>query len=239
MKRCCRIPNPFLKRPNRSLTAVDVPEEYMVPSIHLCTGTPVPVGTRGTNNPQWASGVTGPSCGDNAPDIHFDTTGLGVDTHAQSIQSGRAGVCDSLAEKCKTDPVSCIRGLVSVLTVGGVNSCSQPGPPIGGDPTSHTLSEKAGAGAGNNTDTGNWPDSAKLSKIFWLLLSHPGPRFGYPSAGFPASTRGTGPGNCPSSFSSIVPSPGLRVVADMTTSSGEGTFFDPPFLFFGIVRYPL
>ena len=37
----------------------------------------------------------------------------------------------------------------------------------------------------------------------------------------------------------MVPSPGLRVVADTTTPSGEGPFFDPPFLFLGIVRYLL
>ena len=154
MKKGCRL-NPFSWSPNRGLTAVDVPEEYMVPSIPLCTGTPVPVGTRDTNNRQLASDGFGPSCGDNAPDVHFGTKGPEVGTHAPRSPSDRAEGGYLVAEKCITGPASCIRGLSGIRTVGGVMSCSQPGPPIGGDPTLHTLSEKAGAGVGNNTDTGN------------------------------------------------------------------------------------
>ena len=158
MKKSCRIQNPFPLSPNRGLTAVDVPGEYMAPSIPLGIGTPVPVDTRDTSNQQLVSDEPGPSYGDNAPDVHFDTKGPEVDTHAprtQSIRSTRGGTVSPVAEKCKTDLVSCTRGPVLVLRAVQYHVPSQAGPPIGGEPSSQTLSEKAGVSVGNKIDTGN------------------------------------------------------------------------------------
>ena len=96
MKNGCRL-NPFPWSPNRGRAAVDVPEGYTAPSILWYIGTPAPVDILDTNNRQLASDGFGPSCGDNAPDVHFGTKGPVVGTHVpRSLLDGLY----SAAEKC-------------------------------------------------------------------------------------------------------------------------------------------